>query len=148
MVIIAIVTGAAVLTLGQNQTKNMQRLAESFAEAFQLAEEKAMLDPRVIGVAVNQRQLAFLQYRETETRHWRDLNDHALPVQFIPSDLEVRVQVLNQSKDREASSPQIVISENGDVTPFIMTIGKRGKKPLFQVLAKPDGSLTTERLSS
>ena len=42
--------------------------------------------------------------------------------------------------------PQIVISTNGDVTPFTIYVGRKGKKPLYAISGDADGNVTSREL--
>lgn len=144
MVIIGIVTSVAVLSVGQNQTKAMQGLAFAFAQSMSLAEEKAMLSSTEIGFEMEGDHWAFLRANQAASDTWLALNDRALPDYKIPDDVTVTLQVFNQTKN---AKNKIILSTNGDITPFTMKIMHHGKKTRFEVKGKADGSITTERLA-
>ena len=147
MVIISIVTTVALLSVGRNQTKVMQGVITDFTQSLSLAEEQAMLAPAVLGVSVNGQAWRFFQRLNQQAVAWEPVSDDGLNPRSIPENIAVNLQVLGRSMPDAGAAPQIIISSNGDITPFTLTIGVRGKPPQFQVKGAVDGSLSTERLS-
>lgn len=151
LLIISIVTTVALLSLGHNQTKAMQGLAEEFTQSLSLAEEQAMLAPAVMGLVFDGRVWRFATLSaDDEGRsksQWVPWQDETLHPRNIPAGMEVHLQVMGSHRTTPSGEPMIVISTNGDITPFTLTIGKPGERPRFKVSGHVDGSFTTEHLS-
>lgn len=54
----------------------------------------------------------------------------------------------NNADEEEASEkqiqPDIIISSSGDMTPFTITIGKKGEQPRYLIRGNTDGTVTTQ----
>ncbi len=147
--IISIVTAVALLTIGKNEQREVKRFAEELTQILTLAEEQAMLQPTVLGLALNQDSFHFASYQlETDKKknYWKPLQDNLLGKHRIPSDIEVNIKMGKESK-AVSHEPQIIISTNGDLTPFTIYVGKQGEKPLYEIKGDADGNVTNTLLS-
>lgn len=151
LLIISIVTTVALLSLGRNQTKAMQSLADEFTQSLSLAEEQAMLAPAVMGLVFDGRVWHFATLSAAADRsikpQWVPWQDDTLHPRNIPSGMEVHLDVMGAHRQTTSGEPTVVISTNGDITPFTLTIGKPGERPRVKVSGHADGSFTTEHLS-
>ena len=50
-------------------------------------------------------------------------------------------------QEDEDQLPQVVISTNGDITPFTIYVGKKGKSPRYVIKGDADGNITSKLLS-
>jgi general secretion pathway protein H len=150
MFIISIVTSVALLTIGHNENKRMEAFATELTQLLGLAEEQAMLQPVVLGVRLNQKQVQFTRFvapTEKEKNSWRALDDKIFATRAIPSGMQVDVKLAGQVKDNAKENPQIIVSTNGEITPFTIYVGKKGEKPRYAVVGEPDGTIHTKDLS-
>lgn len=115
-----------------------------------MAEEQAMLQPIELGLMMKNQnyQFAALQTSEkTKTQQWSALDDNVLGQHAIPDQIEVRVDTgTAQQTDDAQKQPQLVISTNGDMTPFTIYVGKKGAKPRFVITGDADGNITRKEL--
>lgn len=157
--IISIVTSVALLTIGRNENKKIEAFAAELTQLISLAEEQAMLQPQVLGLSIDDQSLQFKGMSQAgEKTSWSVLQDKLLGTREIPEGIELALRI-NGEKPKEASSdesdideavkkiPQIIISTNGDLTPFTLYIGKRGQKPRYLITGDADGHLTRQSLS-
>jgi general secretion pathway protein H len=151
--IISIVTTVTLLSIGRNENRDIELFAKEITQMVSLAEEQAMLEPNVLGISLADHAIHFASLtkdKETQKSSWLPLQDHVLGQRAIPDNIQVSLQ-MNGNKvalgDSHESQPQIVISTNGDVTPFMIYVGKRGKKPQYVVTADADGNVTSTALS-
>jgi len=148
--IISIVTSVAVLSIGRNENKQVESFANELTQLVSLAEEQAMLQPKVLGLTLNQQYLQFSSLQAEGTkRNWVPLDDNVLGKRDVPSGIEIGIQVgdaLTKSDDDLTKKPQIIISTNGDVTPFTIYVGRKGKKPLYAISGDADGNVTSREL--
>jgi len=147
--IISIVSSVALLSINQNENKRLAAFANELMQTIQLAEEQALLQPAVIGFSVKDQALQFQTYQSSEGKSlWLPLDDTVLSSHLIPADIQVNIEIANQQKTAEDKSaqPQIVISTNGDLIPFIIYVGKPGKSPRYKVTGEADGALSIEAL--
>ena len=52
-----------------------------------------------------------------------------------------------EQDENEKHSPQIVISTNGDITPFKIYVAKTGKSPRYVISGDADGNITSKSLT-
>lgn len=152
--IISIVTTVALLSISHNDNKRLESLANELTQTVSLAEEQAMLQPNILGLAIENNTFHFASLKpavgEKKQDMWMPLEDRLLGMHNIPSDIEIAVDVAtaHAAKDQAATSiPKIIISANGDVTPFKIYIGKKGEKPRFVIIGDADGNITNQLLS-
>jgi len=156
LVIISIVAGMAVLTIGHNDNKQLQAFTQELTQTLTLAEEQALLQPATLGLVVSSRSFRFYEYRPTKmgsdrvANTWEALQSLELGKHAIPSNIEVRVQIANQTlpvspESSENNSlkraPALLISSNGTITPFKILIGKKNEAPRYEIIGAADGSV-------
>lgn len=152
LLIISIVTSVALLTIRRNENKEMESLAHEITQILSLAEEQALLQPTVLGVSMTEQQMTFASLENSgngKKPTWAPFNDAVLGTHRIPKDIQISLQVDKASSnvDHGKAMPQIIISSNGDVTPFAIYIGKKGKKPRYVIKGNADGTVTNQFLS-
>lgn len=150
--IISIVTSVALLTIGHNDNKKMEAFANELTQMVTLAEEQAMLQPAVLGVTFNQHSFQFASLQmaaDDKKNNWVAFQDTVLKQQTIPHGIQVTIHNGQESSSNksENKNPQIIVSPNGDVTPFTIYIGKVGKKPSYAVVGDANGRVTSQALS-
>ena len=149
--IISIVTTVTLLTISRNENRDIETFAKELTQMVSLAEEQAMLEPNVLGMtlATDTIQFASLTKDKENQPVWLPLTDHVLNHYSIPSNIQVSLQIAGNKVELGSakSIPQIIISTNGDVTPFILYVGKKGMKPRFAITADADGNVSSTSLS-
>jgi general secretion pathway protein H len=149
MLIISIVSGVAVLTISNNQRKQMEMLADKLVNLITLAEEEAMLRPATLGLAFTPQSYQFFRFVEpgtAETTAWQPLETRNFTRQMLPTNVSISIKVAGQTLELNGK-PQIIITASGDVAPFIITIGKMGEKPAYAVINNNAGTLKAEALN-
>lgn len=149
--IVSIVAGVALLTIGRNQNKQMETFVSELTQSITLAEERAMLQPTVLGLSIGTSSLQFNAYQPAlakEKSKWLPVQDTALSQRTIPNDIQLGLNV-GQARGEFSNSngPQIIISTNGDLTPFTIYVGKKGQKPRYAITGDADGNVTSRELS-
>jgi general secretion pathway protein H len=148
--IISIVTSVALLSIGRNQNKQVEAVANELAQMLSLAEEQAMLQPAVLGLAVNEHRFGFYSLQpvtEKKKDQWLALKDNVLGAHTVPDNIALSITAQGQ-QEVAPNTPQIIISTNGDITPFSIYIGKKGEKPLYVVSAAADGSISKQAVGT
>lgn len=151
--IISIATTMTLLSIGKNENREIETFAKEVTQMVSLAEEQAMLEPHVMGISLQPRAIQFASLntdKETQKKSWLPMTDHALNQHAIPSNIQISLHIAGNPVSLNATQegdPQIIISTNGDITPFVMYIGKKGKQPLFAITADADGNITKTALS-
>jgi general secretion pathway protein H len=160
MLIISIITSVGVLSINRNENKQVETFASELAQLVSLAERQAMLQPNVLGLQLEKESFQFssLQTGQAGTKQdWVPLDDNILGKREIPDGIELRVDMSHDMKtsdsdktnddDKKIKLPQVIISSNGDVTPFNIYVGHKGKKPLYVVSVDASGQITSKSLS-
>ncbi len=148
--IISIVTSVALISMGRNENRQIETVATEVHQIITLAEEEALLKHWVIGLVVKPHALQFfhLAAKAGENKKWLPLNDKLLTPRYFPASIVIRIAGRERSKDESSDEkPQVVISTNGDLTPFIIYVGKDGEKPRYVIRGEANGKITTESLS-
>lgn len=155
--IISIVTTVALLSINRNENKRLEAFANELTQVVTLAEEHAMLQPTVLGLTFNEQSFQFAALKTSingngeKKNNWESLQDNVLGRHVIPNNIELNIEVgnnhLTSSNDAEKINPQIIISTNGDVTPFTIYVGKKGEKPRYVITGDADGNVTNKELS-
>jgi general secretion pathway protein H len=153
LLIISIVTSVALLTISHNKDKQVELFVSEFKQIITLAEEQAMLQPVVLGLAFDENSYQFINYHPAEgdkKSFWSPEQGRLLNRYQIPRGIELTMGSAEDEGVEESakkSIPQIVISTNGDLTPFTVYVGLKGKKPRFVIQGDTDGTVTSQRLS-
>tara|TARA_R110000868_G_scaffold63868_7_gene192258 strand:+ start:180 stop:734 length:555 start_codon:yes stop_codon:yes gene_type:complete len=151
--IISIVTTVTMLTIGRNENRDIETFAKELTQMVSMAEEQAMLEPNVLGISLATSSIQFASLakdKETKESVWLPMDDHVLGRYVVPANIQVSLQMGGNTVELDSSLqsiPQIVISTNGDVTPFVVYVGKRGKKPLYAITGNADGTVSRTSLS-
>lgn len=152
--IISIVTSVALLSVGHNENRQLESFANELAQRVTLAEEQAMLQPAVLGLILDESSYQFAAYSPAvgdKKPTWTPIQDKILGQHPIPRDIELGVEVggkhfTKTDEEETTKDPQVIISTNGDLTPFTIYIGKRGKTPRYVIRGDADGNVVTSLL--
>jgi len=156
MFIISIVTSIALLSIGKNQNKQLESFANEFSQMVTLAEEQAMLQPSILGLSVRADAFEFSAFHPgvgEKKPAWIAVEERVLGKRRIPDDIQVGIEAggnktaASGEDDAASSVPQIIISTNGDLTPFTVYVGRKGEKPRYMIKGDADGNVTNKELS-
>jgi general secretion pathway protein H len=155
MLIISIVGAVSLLTVSANKNSQLETYSRQLTNLITLAEQQAMLQPAVLGLLVEDQTLRFYQFRAAvDVAHksaWVPVDDPLLHERVIPKNIQVQLTFPGQSvtdKDKESHEPQLIISTNGDLTPFIIYIGEKKSVPRYQITGSDDGSLINSAVAN
>jgi general secretion pathway protein H len=150
LLIISIVSGAVLLTISRSNTKQIQATTNVLAQTITLGQEHAMLLSSVLGLQINPDSFQLLSYqtKDNKSGNWVALDERAFEKQAIPNGVSVSVIMDNQNEENgesdESNQPRIIISTNGDFTPFTIYVGKSGETPRYLIRGESNGSLTVK----
>lgn len=159
MIIISIATSVVLLSIHHNDNRRLTTFTNELVETLSLAEEQAMLQPATLGLALDSHTFHFFSYQQVESPErkviaWQPLQDKLLGNHVIPEDFELKLILATASdEDKEDDekddnlTPQVIISTNGDITPFTLYIGKKGQRPRYAIMGDADGNITSKLLS-
>lgn len=148
LLIISIITGVAVLSIGRNQGHSVETFANSLSQSIALAQERAILQQKTLGILMTRERVEFDWYNtdaEGQVPDWQPLDDGAFISYTVPRGLTMILEVGGKSARLPVNTrdlkPQIIISNTGDLTPFNLYLGEEGRSPLYQLKGEEDGSL-------
>ena len=139
MAIISIVSGVAVLAITSNQNKSIEYFTQQLTHLIQLSEEEAMLRPATLGLAFTPTTFQFFSYH----KNWQPLTDKNFGEHTIPNNIKIIVTVQNKPVPLDGK-PHLIISTSGDVSPFLILIGKQNKPPRHQISGESNGNIKME----
>jgi general secretion pathway protein H len=146
IVIISVVASFAVLSININQNKRLESLTQQFVNMITLAEEEALLRPATLGLSITPHHFRFYEFHPEKNKKnaWIPVDESSLGKHFIPKNTEVTLKIQNHTVASDL--PQLIISPSGDVTPFVIFIGKKDAPPLFKITGMPNGEIKSERI--
>ena len=148
--IISIVTSLALLNISHNENKHLESFTGELTQMLTLAQEQAMLQPEVLGFLLKDRdfQFASLQSKGSEQQtSWMPLEGSQLGLHHLPNDIQLRIEMGDGVSATSQQNPKIIISTNGEVTPFAIYVSKIGEKPRYVITGTADGNITNKMLS-
>lgn len=142
LLIIGITATFAVLATGDfGASKRIEVAADTLANLLRFAEEQAILEPAVLGVAITDSRYQFYRYRYSTTEHkgaWILITDQRVfKPRSLPSGAQMQLSVADPNQ-----SPALVIDPNGNITPFTLQFGKINQAALYQVSGQRNGAMT------
>ena len=152
MLIISIVSGVALLSVHDNPDARMRTLAKELVNAFNLAQTEAMLEPAVLGFNNTASSYEFYRYAENDTKHpWHAMTEPVFAKHAIPRGFKLQIKIQNHAAsatdEADTENPNLIISSSGDMTPFIILIGKQDEAPRYQITGSGNGSLQIAKTS-
>lgn len=158
MFIMSIAASAALLSMRMNENKQIESFAKDLLQTITLAQEQAMLQPALLGFSINEDEVQFMElssFGDKKKPLWVRLQDHVLGSHAIPINMQVGLKMndLREEEEEETAldndkeiAPQVVISTNGDVSPFSLYVGKKGQKPRFLITGDANGYIDSQPL--
>jgi general secretion pathway protein H len=149
MVIISIVGAASLLSISRNKNSQMENFARQLTNLITLAQQQAMLQPAVIGMTFSDSTVQFYQYQEASAKQpeaWIALQSSALGKHPIPKSLRLVLKMQDKTIVAKADQPQLIISTNGDLTPFSIFIGEKEEAARYRVIGSDDGAVSSEKI--
>ncbi len=162
--IISIVTSMVFISVRHNENKQLETFTKELTQVIQLAEEEAILKTEVLGISIHENKFRFSSLQtsannaDNKSARWLQHQDNILGERYIPNEVAIEVKTAGNQKLVSMSSseedtgeteihPQIIISSNGDATPFIIYIGKKGQKPRYAITSDGNGQISNQSLS-
>jgi len=146
VVIIGILINFAVLSLrSYSPADQLNEEAQRLRSLLQVASEEALLRSRFIGVDITETGYAFLALEE-ET--WQPVDDSLLRARELPQEVRLSVTTaLPPSDDEEKRTPEIILLDSGEITPFDLKLSSSQSDDYFRLSGDETGELTLDRVS-
>lgn len=152
ILIISIVAGVVVLTIKNNENRQLEAISRELQQRIELAKEQALFQPAIIGLFLDRSSYQFVHYSPLSDNPkpiWQPVDYKQLGRYRLPAETEliIKTQTVSEKGQEAGPVPQIVISTNGEVTPFTIYIRKKGKSFSYVITGEADGEITRTRLS-
>jgi type II secretion system protein H len=149
LLILSITASMALLAVSRNEDRSLQRFTDELMQLVILAQEQALLRPAVLGMSFSDDDVQFTQYQDTghQPGQWVPLHDRVLHRYVIPEGIAVNLEAKESLLASDQHHPQMIISTNGEVTPFTMLVGKKGQKPQYAIVAQANGQVIRQTRS-
>jgi general secretion pathway protein H len=157
LVIISIIVGLAVLSIGDNQAERERRLTEQVATLMELARESALFNAEEFGVSFWKHGYEFYRF---DGEQWQPISDDVqLRPREFPEDISISLYLdglkvelpvfLNTKSDKSDKSdnerqPQVFFLSSGEVTPFELRLGN-GQDTEMELISDALGNFTMIR---
>jgi len=141
MIIIAIASSIIVLKMGDFylSNKRIEVFAKELSSLIQLARNQAIFSMNVIGLRITGRDVTFVQLDDTKDMNWKtmDKKDAFWTSRTIPENVVIEVKMEgggnDQSLQKKAFSPQIIIFPSGEMTPFTLSMHRLGSAQTYTI---------------
>ena len=151
LVIIGILATLATLSIGiLGEDRQIEDETRRLTDAIALLQEQAQLEGRDYGIVLETARYEFQRFDAFEQR-WKTVEgDAALSAHELPPDLafelilEGRPILLRREQNEDARQPQLVAWGSGEMTPYRLTLARRGGAHITLV-GDIDGSIEIER---
>ena len=152
LLILGLVAGFAVLSVGGTASRQMEQEARRFVELAGLARDEALLTGQVRALGFSRDGYAFLQqvFLDDERLTWLPLERAPLQprsMQRLGLELRLRQDGRLVPLDDRADQPQVLFNGAGELTPFELEIrSEGGARAMLRITGQRDGRLVQERL--
>ena len=151
VVIIGILAVISTLSIGLlGEDRELERESGRLGDAIALLQEQAQLEGRDYGILLEPTRYEFQRFDGFEQR-WKPVEgDAALGARQLPPELvlelviEGRPILLRREPNPEARLPQLVAWGSGDMTPYRLTLQRKGGGRVTMV-GTPEGLIEIER---
>lgn len=158
--LMGLVAGAVTLSMGSVQgDRELDHQTTRFRVALQQAQERAVMEGRLLGLRVEQDGWQFM-VRTGKERKWQAIGDdrllsrHTLP-EGMATTLEVdgfgwqsdRDEAAEQQRDEQKRSPQVLIFPGNELTPFTLELTREqeGSTSHRRLMGDEFGKVTLEQ---
>ncbi|MET0065194.1 MAG: type II secretion system minor pseudopilin GspH [Candidatus Thiodiazotropha sp.] len=144
--IIAIVINIVAISIGRNTPADrLKEEANRLTSLIQLASEEALLRSVLIGVDITEDHYGFLALTEGD---WEPVSDTLFRDRELPEFMELSIATsLREGDDEEKRTPEIILLNSGEMTPFEMKISSRDVESYYRLSGNEVGELALEHVS-
>lgn len=153
LVIVAIITGiAATSYFGFERERRLTNAAFRVADLMRSARNQAILLPAVLGVRFSQNHYVFKRYYldyHTGTGRFVSMTQSQLmqPI-FLPENVTLTLlSVAHKKPMTHGEAPQIIFSQNGMVTPFLLRISANNTSHSYVLKGEVSGQIVLKKES-
>lgn len=144
LVILTIIVTAAAISVGQKLTQyHAKTIASQLKTVIPLVAQEALLQSATYGLMVTEHQYQIFQFTHN---NWQPLSQPLFrksnPTADINLALELNGNLVKMPPNVSPPAPQILFSNSGDVTPFILLITTRHGTVIYKIQGDANGIIT------
>ncbi|MEJ2403367.1 MAG: type II secretion system minor pseudopilin GspH [Candidatus Thiodiazotropha sp.] len=145
--IIAIVINLVSISMGRNTPADrLKEEADRLTSLIQLASEEALLRSVLIGVDIAEDHYGFLSL--SEEGNWETVDDTLFRDRELPEPMTLSIATsLKDGDNEEKRTPEIILMNSGEMTPFEMKISSRDAESYYRLTGNEVGELALEHVS-
>ena len=148
VVIIAIIINVAVISFNNNpRAEQLSKEAERLSKLLEIAAEEALLRSSLIGVDITEQGYGFLRLVDGT---WQPLDDDLFRDRELPEELKLTIVTSQQSSDGEDEkqrTPEIILLNSGEMTPFDLKISSRESEDYYRLNGSETGELSLNHVT-
>lgn len=142
VVIIAVLVGAAMMSLNLDPQRDGEDEAQKLAALIRLASQEAVIRGRELAVEIKPDSYRFLIL---ENKQWVALEDNVLRTTTLPDGMRFDIQAesgrLGNKADGEQDAVQVFLLSSGEMTPFKLTLRVDESIKVYQLTGGVGGQL-------
>lgn len=151
--IISIATGFVVYRFEFNEWNDIKNLGDQLTHQLRLAEQQSLLMSQTLGVRIRKHDLEYVFFLEDNDPNnasvWQVQDDANFSNVILPKRASWNLYLGNELitlDDAQNKIPQIIISKNGEVTPFALWINLQGNSKRLVISGAISGEIKMEEI--
>lgn len=150
--IISIATGFVVYRFEFNKWNDIKKLGDQMTHQLRLGEQQSLLMSQTLGVIIHKQDLNYVFFLEDDDPNnasvWKILDDDNFASLQLPKNASWNLYLGNELATLEDKTkiPQIIISKNGEITPFALWMTMQGTSKRLVISGAIDGEIKMEEI--
>ena len=145
VVIVSIMTGAAVISFPRDTSDLLKEEADRVHALLRLSQDEAILQSREFALGFNQSGYTFFKL---DNNAWSVYDDDVFRARKLPADLlsQLYLEGIPIVLEKTLVKPQVFILSSGEMTPFVYELQFSGKEEKIKLLVNAIGDVQKELL--
>lgn len=145
VVIVAIITGAAVMSFPRDTSDLLKEEADRVHALLSLSQDEAILQSRELALGFNQSGYTFFRL---DNNAWSVYDDDVFKARQLPADLlsQLYLEGIPIVLAKKLVKPQVFILSSGEMTPFVYELQFPGKDEKIKLEVNAIGDVKKELL--
>jgi len=141
MLIITIVGGLSLMTMGKNHARELKAFSQSLRTVLKFAEEEAILNDETYRLSLHENhfQFALLTTQENKLK-WFSSTRAPFSQLIVPEGIHLS-QLKNETQD-----VSLIFFASGDIQPFTLYLGLAAQLPIYQLVGARNGEITLSEI--
>jgi len=145
VVIVSIMTGAAVISFPRDTSDLLKEEADRVHALLRLSQDEAILQSREFALGFNQSGYTFFKL---DNNAWSVYDDDVFRARKLPADLlsQLYLEGIPIVLEKTLVKPQVFILSSGEMTPFVYELQFSGKEEKIKLVVNAIGDVQKELL--